>query len=110
MEIILKYSGESALMVPSEVAKLGQANVFIFQNNRMPDKDEIDKNAQGMHEYMLKKMLAKAYHSPSYEELEYIESEVTGMLADYMASCQDTGRMYMINNLLKNIDFKVEFE
>ena len=110
MEIILKYNGESALTVPHSVAKLGEANVFIFQHGHMPDTAEIDRNAKGMHEYMLKKMLAKAHYSPRFEELEYVESEITGLLADYMMTCQDSGRMYMINNILKNQDFTVEFE
>jgi hypothetical protein len=110
MEIILKYNGESAMSVPATVATLGQANVYIFQNGHMPDNDEVDRNAKGMHEYMLKKMLAKAHYSPRFEELEYVESEITGMLSDYMMTCQDTGRMYVINNILENQDFTVEFE
>ncbi len=110
MEIILKYNGESALTVPHSVAKLGQANIFIYENKRMPNKDEIDKNANGMHEYMIKKMLTQAYYSPKYEELEYVESLVVGLLTDFEMAAQDTGRMYMIDNLLKNQDFKVEFE
>lgn len=103
MEIILKHKGE-------EVARLGQANVFIFQNGRMPDNDEINRNSEGMHDFILKKMLSRANFSPSYEELEYVESEVTGMITDFEMSCQDTGRMYLINNILENKDFTVEFE
>jgi hypothetical protein len=76
----------------------------------MPTNDEVNRNADGVHDYMLKKMLAKAHYSPKYEELEYIESEITGLLSTYEMACQDTGRMYMINNILENKDFTVEFE
>lgn len=100
--VILKYKG-------NDVADLGPADLYMMEST-FQDEGYIDNAADSLMAYIENRLIALAAASPNHNELYDITNEVTDMLADFMASCQSYGRMYMLASILGNKDFEVEVE